>query len=112
MDATLAKKLQLKPGQALRALHAPEGFEADAPEAGGRDGPPASGRALRRRSRPRSGEPTIIAATRAIRPTSSQPIVPRSATSGRPLRIRRQPHHSWPLRTPAQRSDSAVGTST
>ena len=36
MDATLAKKLQLKPGQALRALHAPEGFEADVPEAGGR----------------------------------------------------------------------------
>jgi hypothetical protein len=35
MDATLAKKLQLKPGQALRALHAPEGFEADAAEAGG-----------------------------------------------------------------------------
>ena len=30
MDATLAKKLQLKPGQTLRALHAPEGFEADA----------------------------------------------------------------------------------
>jgi hypothetical protein len=34
MDATLAKKLQLKPGQTLRALHAPEGFEAEAPEAG------------------------------------------------------------------------------
>lgn len=35
MDATLAKKLQLKPGQALRALHAPEGFEADVPAGGG-----------------------------------------------------------------------------
>jgi hypothetical protein len=45
MDATLAKKLQLKPGQRLRALHAPEGFEADAPEAGGGDAGPAGGSA-------------------------------------------------------------------
>ena len=37
MDATLAKKLQLKPGQTLRALHAPEGFVAEVPEAGGRE---------------------------------------------------------------------------
>ncbi len=29
MDATLARKLQLKPGQALRVLHAPEGLEKD-----------------------------------------------------------------------------------
>lgn len=42
MDATLAKKLQLKPGQTLRALHAPEGFEAEVPEAGGGD-PEAGG---------------------------------------------------------------------
>jgi hypothetical protein len=41
MDATLVKKLQLKPGQALRALHAPEEFEADVPEAGGGDAGPA-----------------------------------------------------------------------
>jgi hypothetical protein len=33
MDATLAKKLQLKPGQTLRAVHAPEGFHTDVPEA-------------------------------------------------------------------------------
>jgi hypothetical protein len=43
MDAALARKLQLKPGQALRVLHAPEGLAmdrpADAGEAGG--GPPA-----------------------------------------------------------------------
>jgi hypothetical protein len=37
MDATLAKKLQLRPSQTLRALHAPDGFEADVPEAGGGD---------------------------------------------------------------------------
>jgi hypothetical protein len=36
MDSTLAKNLQLKSGQRLRALHAPQGFEADVPEAGGR----------------------------------------------------------------------------
>jgi hypothetical protein len=30
MDATLAKKLQLKPGQALRVLHAPEGLDLHA----------------------------------------------------------------------------------
>jgi hypothetical protein len=35
MDPTLAKKLQLKPGQTLQALHAPEGFEADQPAAAG-----------------------------------------------------------------------------
>jgi hypothetical protein len=39
MDATLAKKLQLKPGQTLRALHAPDGFEADVPDAGAADAP-------------------------------------------------------------------------
>jgi hypothetical protein len=31
MDAILAKKLQLKPGQALRTLHAPDGFEGGVP---------------------------------------------------------------------------------
>jgi hypothetical protein len=30
MDATLAKKLQLRPGQAVRVLHAPEGLDLDA----------------------------------------------------------------------------------
>ena len=40
MDATLAKKLQLKPGQALRALHAPEGLSS-----GGRAGRPRPARA-------------------------------------------------------------------
>jgi len=34
MDATLAKKLQLRPGQAVRLLHAPGGLELDVPEVG------------------------------------------------------------------------------
>jgi hypothetical protein len=34
MDATLAKKLQLKPGQAVRVLHAPEELAPDLPVAG------------------------------------------------------------------------------
>ena len=41
MDAALAKKLQLRPGQTLRALHAPEGFTAEVPGAGGREVSPA-----------------------------------------------------------------------
>jgi hypothetical protein len=41
MDATLAKKLQLKPGQAVRVLHAPEGLDLDlaADAAAGGDAP-------------------------------------------------------------------------
>ena len=35
MDAALAKKLQLKPGQTLRVLHAPEGLAMDLPADGG-----------------------------------------------------------------------------
>jgi hypothetical protein len=34
MDATLAKKLQLKPGQAVRVLHAPGGLKLDLPAVG------------------------------------------------------------------------------
>jgi hypothetical protein len=34
MEATLARKLQLKPGQVVRALHVPEKMELDMPEAG------------------------------------------------------------------------------
>jgi hypothetical protein len=41
MDATLAKKLQLKPGQAVRVLHAPDGLDLDlaADAAAGQDAP-------------------------------------------------------------------------
>jgi len=42
MDAALAKKLQLKPGQALHALHAPEGFTAEVPGSGRREATPAA----------------------------------------------------------------------
>ena len=42
MDATLAKKLQLKPGQALSVYHAPEGLDLDTPAAPGDAGAPAT----------------------------------------------------------------------
>jgi hypothetical protein len=43
MDATLGKKLQLRPGQAVRLLHAPEGLRLDLPVAGDDDvEPPAT----------------------------------------------------------------------
>jgi hypothetical protein len=34
MDEALAKKLQLRPGQALRVRHAPDGMDLDMPPAG------------------------------------------------------------------------------
>ena len=48
MDATLAKKLQLKPGQTLRVLHAPGGSRIWTWPADG--GEPAAKRPPRRRS--------------------------------------------------------------
>jgi hypothetical protein len=39
MDATLARKLQLKPGQALSAQHAPEGLDLDVAAGSGDDVP-------------------------------------------------------------------------
>ena len=43
MAGTLAKKLQVKPGQVVRVLHAPEGLELDLPEAGGEAGAGGAG---------------------------------------------------------------------
>jgi hypothetical protein len=39
MDAALARKLQLKQGQALRTLHAPDGLEGDVPHPAADDAP-------------------------------------------------------------------------
>ena len=69
MDATLAKKLQLKPGQRLRALHAPEGFVADVRRPMGRTRVrPAQAAQTRRPPRRSCSSPTFAEAEERVGP--------------------------------------------